>query len=677
MHVPLILAGPIVRRVTPDVFTLWLVASTELGLHLRLRNGETTLFDQALSSAELECWRVGQRAVVHGIQVRLETALNPNTEIGYELSCEQDGRWRPLTEIVSDLNYNGELPRIPVAGQLRELLHGSCRKPHYPGPDALVAADGMLAARYAAGEAPPDLLMMSGDQVYLDDLCGPMLLAVHQLIEALGLPAESFPEGCVPDSESLYAEPDTLYGRRRFLPQLLADNRYSRLFTGVARPVFSSSYCDNHLISFSEAFALYLLSWSPAPWALVKLPEGRELTQLSPEKQALYERERAALLGFITGLPKVRRLMAHLPTYMIFDDHDVTDDWNLTAGWEAAAYGHPFSRRIIGNALMAYWFCQGWGNDPAVFDSRFLDQVRAYCSSHSDEAQTVWIESLMLFDGWQYTLPTSPKLVVLDTRTRRWHSESNPDKPSGLMNWEALTEMQQRIMNEEAVVLVSPAPIFGVKLVEVLQGMLTLAGKALAVDAENWMAHPGAASTLLNIFRHKRTPGNFVILSGDVHYSFVYDIVIRFRRHSPKIWQVTASGLKNEFPAKMLSRLGLLNRALFHRRSPLNWLTRRKRMLIEPRFVQGQPGRHLVNQTAIGTIRFNAQGAPSEIGLLTSLGEHIVFEPDSDSPIGPVPLDVPPRYTEAHEQLRSSDPARDGDRGRTSRLPGDSRHLRP
>ena len=43
--------------------------------------------------------------------------------------------------------------------------------------------------------------------------------------------------------------------------------------------------------------------------------------------------------------------------------HDVTDDWNLTADWERTAYGHPFSKRIIGNALVAYLLCQAWGND--------------------------------------------------------------------------------------------------------------------------------------------------------------------------------------------------------------------------------------------------------------------------------------------------------------------------
>ena len=55
------------------------------------------------------------------------------------------------------------------------------------------------------------------------------------------------------------------------------------------------------------------------------------------------------------------RVFAHLSTLMMFDDHDITDDWNLSAQWEETAYGHPFSKRIIGNALLAYLLCQGWG----------------------------------------------------------------------------------------------------------------------------------------------------------------------------------------------------------------------------------------------------------------------------------------------------------------------------
>ncbi|MGC3494860.1 alkaline phosphatase family protein, partial [Pseudomonas aeruginosa] len=77
-------------------------------------------------------------------------------------------------------------------------------------------------------------------------------------------------------------------------------------------------------------------------------------------------------------------------------------------------------------------------------------------------------------------------------------------------------------------------------------------GQPLLVDAENWMAQRGAASVMMNIFRHSRTPGNYLILSGDVHYSFVYDIRIRLRERGPRLWQITSSGIKYEFPRRLL-----------------------------------------------------------------------------------------------------------------------------
>ncbi len=87
--------------------------------------------------------------------------------------------------------------------------------------------------------------------------------------------------------------------------------------------------------------------------------------------------------------------------------------------------------------------------------------------------------------------------MVLNSRTSRWHSEKNPASPSGLMTWEAMMELQQTLIGENAVILLTPAPIFGVKLIESIQEVFTFFGYPLAVDAENWMAHSGCAYTLL------------------------------------------------------------------------------------------------------------------------------------------------------------------------------------
>jgi hypothetical protein len=218
---------------------------------------------------------------------------------------------------------------------------------------------------------------------------------------------------------------------------------------------------------------------------------------------------------------------------------------------------------------------------------------------------------LLTFQNWHYVLPTQPAMVVIDTRTRRWRSEMNLKQPSGLLDWEALCELQQELLDHPCAIIVSPAPIFGVKLIETVQRVFSWCGYPLLVDAENWMAHRGAAQVILNIFRHSRTPANYVVLSGDVHYSFVYEVLIRHRKAGPHIWQITSSGIKNEFPRALLEWFDRLNRWLYSPRSPLNWLTKRRRMRIVPYVPEhAEAGERLWNSAGIGQVFFNDQGQP-------------------------------------------------------------------
>ena len=182
------------------------------------------------------------------------------------------------------------------------------------------------------------------------------------------------------------------------------------------------------------------------------------------------------------------------------------------------------------------------------------------------------------------------------------------------MDWESLTELQHELLDETAAVIVSPTPMFGVKLIEVVQRVATFAGLALSVDAENWMAHRGAASSMLNIFRHSRTPGNYVILSGDVHYSFAYDVEVRDADRMPHVWQITSSGIKNEFPRRLLDWLDRLNRWLYSPRSPLNWFTQRRDLALTPHLPDArQHGERVWNGAGIGQVWLDAQGRPLRI----------------------------------------------------------------
>ncbi|WP_194787570.1 alkaline phosphatase D family protein [Pseudomonas sp. UFMG81] len=598
---PFVLAGPVLRRLEPQRLAIWLVGSQPSRPDFLIDHPGITL------SLHCETIAVGERAFVHLLDIQFDQPLPRDVAITYDLLIDGQG----IADWAPHLLYPGaSRPSFVLRERLDHLLHGSCRKPHHPAADGLLCADRLLLACEQPQQRPA-VLLMTGDQVYADDVAGPMLRAIHELIEHLGLFDETLDGALVANGAELYQHPASYYHRADLLPaQQSNETLRERFFGGKRKPIFSSSNADNHLVTFAEVMAMYLLVWSPTPWTLVRMAMPAGLTD---QRQARYRHELPLIEGFRDGLGRVARVMAHLPCLMIFDDHDITDDWNLSAQWEQTAYGHPFSRRIIGNALLGYLLCQGWGNDPDGCAA-----LIAQCLQPEQDRDAL-IGELLRFQGWQFELPSDPPLLVLDTRTRRWRSESSLAKPSGLLDWEALCELQQALLDHPSAIIVSPAPIFGVKLIETVQRVFSALGHPLLVDAENWMAHRGAAQVILNIFSHSRTPGHYVVLSGDVHYSFVYEVLIRHRQRSPHLWQVTSSGIKNEFPRRLLDVLDRLNRWLYAPRSPLNWFTKRRQMEVVPRVPShSKAGERLWNSAGLGQVFFDGQGRPERVYQLNA-----------------------------------------------------------
>ncbi len=634
---PILLAGPILRHVSTGQVTVWFVTSKPVASQVQCFQEETCIAAQSWEPDHKHHIQIGEHAHVYLLQVQPAQPFLVDEWISYDVGLQPKNDtilW--LRETAPQLFYGDTLrPSFVVKSRIDQLLHGSCRNPHHDGgegADGLLVVDKLLAqARNstASTSGQPALLLLTGDQIYADDVAGPMLAAIQQTIATLGLHDEILKGAKVADSQAMYQSEYNYYRRTHLLPDTKANVKLrDRFFGGVRKPIFTSANAENHIITLAEVFAMYLLVWSPVLWRFVDLDK----VSLPDKFQQRYQTECIAINHFREQLDKVQRALANVPVYMMFDDHDVTDDWNLTRGWEESAYEHPFSRRIIGNALIGYSLFQAWGNTPDALPDTLLTELKQvdFLSQSNDAAHDSLVTKILTFHGWDYTIPTSPKLVVLDTRTRRWHSDEDAGQPSGLMDWEALSDLQQTLMHEESVILLSGSPIFGVKLIEVVQRIFTWFGHALTVDAENWMAHPGAANVILNIFRHKKTPHHFVILSGDVHYSFAYDVRLKHREHSPHIWQICSSGVKNTFPDKLLRVFDFLNHWLFAPYSPLNWFTRRGRhMRVRARrpteHSRRYPHQRLVNGCNIGRVLFDMSGAPITIEILLTNGERVAF----------------------------------------------------
>ncbi len=271
---PDILAGPLLRRLEPGRVVLWLAASRTLDFTLTLYPADERPIEIALDATRCQQLRVGRHAFIVLIDVSLEAPLPSDTLIGYDLAISARGGQHGVTGIADwapHLLYPGQQrPAFVIKSRIDALLHGSCRRPHHPGKDGLARADAWLAPHQDRAEARPALLMLSGDQIYADDVAGPMLVAIHALIARLGLVGESLEGAVVAGSDELYAATDTYYHRERLLPEFEANEALrERFFGGVRKPIFTTASAANHLITFAEVLAMYLLVYSPVPWRLI------------------------------------------------------------------------------------------------------------------------------------------------------------------------------------------------------------------------------------------------------------------------------------------------------------------------------------------------------------------------------------------------------------------------
>lgn len=92
-----------------------------------------------------------------------------------------------------------------------------------------------------------------------------------------------------------------------------------------------------------------------------RIRRKRDITQGAKDQVADFEEYTWLYLESWTD-PDVRWLLSTVPTSMIFDDHDVRDDWNTSDSWRRDMQATDWwEERIIGG-LSSYWVYQHLGN---------------------------------------------------------------------------------------------------------------------------------------------------------------------------------------------------------------------------------------------------------------------------------------------------------------------------
>ncbi|RFU65298.1 metallophosphoesterase family protein [Peribacillus glennii] len=574
MKLPVVLAGPFLRRTESDQVNIWIACSEEfeISAELFLINADNREYSYkpVYIHTFVKSVPLGDKLIANLIKLTPGSGTFPlDRLLGYNLRFTKTrvsfdmGSLGLLTPGAKDSLVYGHLkyPSFYITERKDcRLLYGSCRKLHGKGDDALAGADLLLQDHCLNLEERPEALFLMGDQIYADDVAGPVMPFITKFGETL----TGRKENLVKIEPRLGRDPyktalDGIYGRQRIASDLCK---------------FSSRNSSNHLLRFGEYASMYLLAFNPDIWRLAEregfLASFEEWMKRNPVLSSgknthtikrAYDKQLKELRKFAASLPHVRRVMANIPSYMIFDDHDITDDWNITSQWRQDVWHSPLGRHVISNGLTAYWAFQGWGNHPDSFDDTFTDMISSHLSSKNEkkESRLNWETSMWSFDRWTYTAPTYPPAVFLDTRTQR--SFPGKDRTMNLEGPQLINELgwlQAKYALLECgwnagdpLIVVSSVPFYGIGLFDSAMKkaafplMLARIPVQTTFDMDSWK-YNGKGYESFHKWIIDIDPAYCLILSGDAHYAYMATSVALYLDGDKKtLYQLTSSPLKN------------------------------------------------------------------------------------------------------------------------------------
>lgn len=285
--------------------------------------------------------------------------------------------------------------------------------------------------------------------------------------------------------------------------------------------------------------------------------------------------------------PEIRWLLSTVPSAMIFDDHDLRDDWNTSQPWRAKmAKTSWWPRRVIAG-LGAYWVYQHLGNlSPAERAADpLLAQLMAGDGTSKLDAFAQRADAEPASNRWSYSRELGDtRLIMVDTRCARSLTPGNRRMlDEGEWAWlqEQVNAPAERLVIGSSIPFMLPEGVHHVQnwneaLCDGHWGKLVAKwSEALrqAFDLEHWAAFRRSFDDLATLLKAIDKP--VLILSGDVHFSYV--------ARAGKIFQLVCSPIRNPLSralrlANVFTQFGLatlvgsfLARLARLPRPPLHW----------------------------------------------------------------------------------------------------------
>jgi hypothetical protein len=274
------------------------------------------------------------------------------------------------------------------------------------------------------------------------------------------------------------------------------------------------------------------------------------------------------------GQPDIRWLLSTVPSAMIFDDHDVHDDWNTSHSWVQEMRAKPWWKQRIVGAFMSYWIYQHLGNlspeelhrDELFTHVRRSDpggdfgaRLRQFAFRADRQPDTY---------RWSFHRDFGDvRLLVVDSRAGRVLGAGRRDMLDE-SHWQWL---EQHLNGDfQHLLLGTSLPILlghGIHYLEAWNEAVcagawgrgfAIRGERIrrALDLEHWSAFQSSFRRIVELIRavasgqRGRAPSTIVVLSGDVHHVYLAQADFPDTQVHSAVYQAVCSPFRNPLGAR-------------------------------------------------------------------------------------------------------------------------------
>jgi PhoD-like phosphatase len=307
-----------------------------------------------------------------------------------------------------------------------------------------------------------------------------------------------------------------------------------------------------------------------SPRAREKIRAKRDISE-PPGEDVLDFEEYAWLYEESWSDPMIRWLLSTVSISMAWDDHDMSDDWNISRSWHEEMNRQEWWHERAIDGIASYWIYQHIGN----LSPRELDESEIYAKVRGNldatEVLRSWaheIESTASGTRWSYCRDVDGvRAIFLDSRAARVLTDDRRSMfDDRVWDWiveHASGDFDHLLLATTVPYLLSPGfhhlEAWNERLCDGAWGRAVARGSEKlrrAADFDHWAAFQFSFQRLRELLeevgsgRRGKAPASIVILSGDVHHAYLCDVAFRpDAEMQSAVYQAVCSPYRNPLDA--------------------------------------------------------------------------------------------------------------------------------